>query len=115
MSLRQKHAVVMAHFDQDGIVDGYACHYIKELLAICDDLIFVSAANIKAGDCERLEKLCTQVVVRENVGHDFMSYKVGLEYLDKSKYDEIIICNDSVYGPLFPLREMFEKNAGQEV
>ena len=38
-----------------------------------------------------------------------MSYKVGIEELNLDTYDELIICNDSIYGPLQPLSQLFDK------
>jgi rhamnosyltransferase len=51
--------------------------------------------------------MCKKIICRENIGYDFMSYKIGLleAGVEYKKYDEILICNDSVYGPLFDLKK----------
>lgn len=102
-------AAVFAHYDKDDLVEDYVYFYLQNLHTICDHLVFVTTSNISAAAHSQLSKFCGKIVARENEGHDFMSYKVGLENLECDKYDEIIICNDSVYGPLFPLQEVFDK------
>jgi len=37
-----------------------------------------------------------------------MSYKVGLDSFDHTQYDEVVICNDSIYGPFYPIENMFQ-------
>lgn len=104
-----KRACVFAHYDKDNIVDEYVYYYLKELLTVVQKLIFVSVSDILSSDIEKLQKLNIDVIKRENIGYDFYSYKVGLKSLELENFDELIICNDSVYGPLFPLESVFEK------
>ncbi|MGI9303182.1 MAG: rhamnan synthesis F family protein, partial [Gammaproteobacteria bacterium] len=51
---------------------------------------------------------CTHIVVRENLGYDFGSWRVGFDYAgDLSAYRRLILANDSVYGPLHDLHDLF--------
>ncbi len=102
-----KRAIVFAHYDKDNIVDPYVYYYLSSLQKLSDALVFVSTVALSDDEQKKLNNYCTHVIVRENKGYDFMSYKVGLQQLNYENYDEIIICNDSVYAPLFPLEEMF--------
>jgi lipopolysaccharide biosynthesis protein len=101
-------AVIFVHYDRDDIVDNYVYHYLRELQKNSSDLIFVSTAQLMEKDLETLSNYCSKIIVRENIGYDFMSYKIGLEQIDDNNYDEVLICNDSVYGPLYPIDELFE-------
>ena len=48
-------------------------------------------------------------ISRENVGYDFKSWHVGLELLQRpEEYDQIVLMNDSVFGPLYGLGSVFE-------
>jgi rhamnosyltransferase len=49
------------------------------------------------------------VILRENIGYDFMSYQAGIHSLDCSAYDQLVVCNDSVYGPFFDLAAIFQE------
>jgi len=101
-------ACVFVHYDKDNIVDEYVYYYLQSLKEVCSKIIFVTVSNIKVCDIKKLEKLNIQVVVRDNVGYDFYSYKVGLNYLDLNNFDELILCNDSAFGPLFSLCDIFK-------
>lgn len=102
--------VIFSHFDIDNIIDDYVVYFLKKMKEVSDDIIFVSTSNLPLTEISKLKSVCSVVKCRENTGYDFMSFKVGLLESDYSykSYDEVIICNDSVYGPLFDLHEMFE-------
>jgi len=92
---------IFAHFDKNDIVDDYVYYYLSELKSVTSDIVFVSVSNISASHIKLLKQKGIQVIVRKNIGYDFYSYKTGLDSINLNKYDELILCNDSVYGPLF--------------
>lgn len=102
-------ACVFAHFDKDDKVDEYVYYYLNELVSIVNKLIFVTVSAISEEDSEKLKDLGIEVIQRENIGYDFYSYKIGIERLDLNQYDEVIICNDSVFGPLYSLKSIFDQ------
>lgn len=106
----QKRLVVFSHFDIDNIIDDYVIYYLERLKRIASDIVFVSTSMLDRHEQNKLESLCSKIICRENIGYDFMSYKSGLleSGIDYSAYDEVILCNDSVYGPLYDLQEMFD-------
>lgn len=105
----EKRAIVFAHYDKHGMIDPYVYYYLRELRKICRSLIFVSTVKLKKKDLDELGQIGCDVILRENIGYDFMSYKLGLDSLDYAEFDEIVICNDSVYGPFFNLEKIFRK------
>lgn len=109
MSGSDKRAIVFAHYDKEDIVDPYVFCYLRELKKICRTLIVVSTANLCKQDLDELKIIGCDVIVRDNIGYDFVSYKSGLEYLNHNKFEEIVICNDSVYGPFFDIDKVFKK------
>lgn len=94
-------ALVYAHWDRDGIVDSYVLHALREYRAVVDRVVFVSTHC--TGVSPPLTSLADEVVVRENHGFDFASWREGLRRLDIASYDEILFTNSSVYGPLWPI------------
>jgi lipopolysaccharide biosynthesis protein len=102
-----KRACVYAHFDRDGIVDKYVRYYLACLQKVVDHIEFVTVCKLNDESYHALISLGINVTQRENRGYDFVSYRVGLSALDLSCFDEIIICNDSVYGPFFELADIF--------
>ncbi len=101
---------VLSHFDRDGKVDDYVVHYVEQLSRLGFGVIFVSTATDLDDDgVARLQPLCRQIVVRNNVGYDFGSWKAGLELAgDLDGVETLILANDSVYGPLHDLAPVFE-------
>jgi len=107
-----KRACIIAHFDKDNIVDEYVYYYLKELMSVAGKIIFVTVSDIDIEDINRLDLMGINIIKRDNIGYDFYSYKMGIKSLDLSLYDEVIICNDSVFGPLIPIKELFNKMDG---
>ncbi|GLQ74573.1 rhamnan synthesis F family protein [Vibrio penaeicida] len=109
-----KRLTIFAHYDRDDIVDDYVIHYLEELSKVSDDIIFVSVSNIS--NPTSINRIVKKIIVRENVGYDFMSWQVGLASIDDlSEYDEVIFCNDSCYGPVYPLIKVFDEMKHQSV
>lgn len=105
---------VFAHFDKDDVVDDYVLHYLRSLGRVSSNIIFVSTSRLSADTLEQLKETCHVVIVRENIGHDFMSWQVGIHSLTAiDDYDELVICNDSVYGPFYGLEDIFSTMQGK--
>jgi rhamnosyltransferase len=99
---------IFAHFDRDDIIDPYVIHYISALSQL-GTVIFVSTSQLSSVEIAKLSPYTIQAISRPNFGYDFMSWQRGLMLVENPcLYDEIIICNDSVYAPIYPLHEMFE-------
>jgi lipopolysaccharide biosynthesis protein len=109
----ENRAVVFAHYDMHDMVDPYVYFYLRQLRKISNTLVFVSTAKLDRMDLDELALTGCEVILRENTGYDFMSYKRGLESLQHAAFDEIVICNDSVYGPFFDLQGIFSRMSSQ--
>jgi len=99
----------MAHFDPDGLVAPHVRRQIQAWLAVPVDLTVVSTAELTESDRDWLNAH-VQLIERANQGYDFLSYRGGLEAAgDLSRYDEVIVCNDSFVGPLRPYAEILQE------
>ncbi len=105
---------IFAHYDKDNIVDDYVYYYLRELITVTQKLLFITVSNISKADIAKLETLNIEVIKRKNIGYDFYSYKIGIERLDLSFYDELIICNDSTFGPIVSMKNIFDKMHDEE-
>lgn len=97
-------------YDKEKIIDRYIIHMLKELQAFCDYILVV--CNSQSTWCgENAELYADRVIYRDNLGYDAGGFKdalcscVGLNKI--SGYDELILANDSFYGPFYPIREVF--------
>jgi rhamnosyltransferase len=97
-----KRAVILAHYDRDGIVDPYVIRALHSYREIADRLVLVSASASSLP--AELTAIVDDFLPRANVGYDFCSWRDGIARLaDPQQFDEIVCANDSVYGPLFDL------------
>ena len=98
-------ATVFAHFDPTNRVDENCIHYLKELRKHSAELIFVTTSNLDETECLKINSLVNKIIQRENIGMDFCSYKAGVLELELKEWDYLLLANDSVYGPFYPLEE----------
>ena len=69
-----------------------------------DVILIISYNKILSIDSVRLfceKNLKSHYIIRNNYGKDFGGFKDALEHIDQKKYDDIMLLNDSMIGPLF--------------
>ncbi len=110
---------IFLSYDKDGIIDDYICYMLEDLCKNLTELVVVVNGVLTAEGRLRLEKYTKNIFVRENKGFDAGAWKdamisyIGWNTL--SVYDEIILLNDSFYGPLYPFNVMFEEMKTHQV
>lgn len=102
---------IFAHYDKHQIIDDYVLHHIKKLYESGCEIVFVSSSkSFLQNEIEKIKDFCSKVIIRKNRGIDFGSWKVGLERVKElNHYNQLILMNDSIYGPFFDLSSIFEK------
>lgn len=98
-------------YDENGVVDDYVIYMLAALKEHCQRVIVVCNGAPADIGVERLERCGVDVMVRENIGFDVYAYKEAIERVgrqDMRQYDEILLMNYTFFGPIFPLREMFD-------
>jgi rhamnosyltransferase len=109
-----KRLFIFAHFDRDHIIDPHVIHYVSALAQL-GVVIFVSTSRLSDAEIGKVRPFAVRALCRPNVGYDFMSWQLGLRLGECCDlYDEVVVCNDSVYAPIFPLSEMFQVMEGSE-
>ena len=100
---------IYCFYDRDGIVGEYVCHYLRALKKVSDYIYVVVNGSITAGGRQKLLSVADRVDQRENYGLDAYAYRHALqECRDQLKeYDELILSNNSFYGPVYPLEDVF--------
>lgn len=104
-----KRLCIFAHYDRDNIVDEYVLFYLANLKKVSTTIVFITTSKIDESEITKVKIYCDKVIIRDNVGYDFRSWQTGIKSVGNiADYDELIVCNDSVYGPIFPLPEIFD-------
>lgn len=112
----KENLTIFSHFDKDNHIADYVTFYLKSLSTF-SDIIFVSTSkSLSDEEIEKIKPFCRDIVVKENYGYDFGSWKSGLNLIGQqlNDYNNLILCNDSVFGPLFNLEDIFKKMSVQK-
>jgi lipopolysaccharide biosynthesis protein len=97
---------LFAHFDPQGRIDPTVTYYLQALRAAGFDVVLVSSSpTLVAEDVEATRPLCRDIFHRTNVAMDFGAWHDAVLRLadDVARCEELLLANDSVYGPLVPL------------
>jgi lipopolysaccharide biosynthesis protein len=100
---------IYVHYDRRGVVHDYVINQLKELVASEFRITFVSnSPRIMKSKFEDVAPFCRQIIWRRNVGYDFGAYKDGIAAIgDISNITQLLLMNDSVYGPFSQLKQIF--------
>ncbi|MDP5031855.1 glycosyltransferase [Paraglaciecola sp.] len=93
---------IFSHYDKDKFIDPYVVEYLKRLSKFTDIVFVSTACDYSESNLEKIKNYVNFVLVKENVGYDFGAWRTGLlRFYDRlDVIENLIICNDSVYGPM---------------
>ncbi|WP_167483010.1 rhamnan synthesis F family protein [Leptospira perdikensis] len=109
--------VLFSTFSTTGKVSKNLTFYLRKLHELGSDIVLIDTSPISLPEeIESIRPFIKQYIWRENFGYDFGSWKVGLsETKDWKSYEQIVLTNDSVYGPLTPLQPIFSKFVNTDI
>ena len=105
-----KRLCLFAGYDKNNIIHDYVVYYIKELSAVSD--VYYMADNEISED----EKLKIAQYTKGAYGFHHKKYDFGswqeliniISWEEIYKYDEIILANDSCFGPLYKIKPLLD-------
>ena len=98
-----------AHFDEYGKVQPFVFHFLHSMIPLGTELVFISNSPISDSDNAKLSTICSRVIINTNAGYDFSMWKTALDSCQTSYYNEIILTNSSILGPVFPIKDVFSR------
>ena len=104
---------ILCIYDKDAIIDEYVFKIVQEICVVLEDLIIVSNCILKEQDYFKLSVYATNIVQRKNEGYDWGAWKdvithhIGTDKL--ADYDELVLLNDTFYGPFYSFKSVFSK------
>ncbi|BBZ44567.1 rhamnan synthesis F family protein [Mycobacterium parmense] len=113
--------LLFAHFDPQGIVDPYVVYYLKALYSLGASIVFVSGSpHLTPESVAPIRPLCAGIFTRQTLSLDFGSWHLAWCIMrdrgwSLDQFDRLVIANDSVYGPLFPIAEMWSTFRGADM
>lgn len=103
---------IFSYYDKDGVVDTYIEYILDNLICVVDDLIIAVNGKINVEGQVKFGKYTKHIIIRNNKGFDAGAYAdiiiniIGKEEL--KRWDEIVLCNDTFYGPFKSFKDIFK-------
>lgn len=104
-------------YEKNGHVDDFVTYYIADLVKNLSELIIVCNGKLSDEGRAAFAQFTPNIIVRENKGLDVWAYKTALDHYGWTKlaeFDEIVMTNATLMGPVRSLREMFDAMAENE-
>ncbi len=102
---------IMAIYSKDGEIYEYVIYLLKKLLPFLDKLYIVCNGEMSLTSIDKIKSYAAEVFIRENKGYDVMALKYVLEkevgFDEIGIYDELVLFNDTFFGPIFDLNVLF--------
>lgn len=110
---RVKRLGIFVFYDKDGIADDYIDYLLRAMSEVLDRLVIVCNGKVAPDAVATFEKYSKDVHVRDNLGFDGGAFKDALlKYLKREEvenYNELVIFNDTFFGPFYPFSRVFHK------
>ncbi len=103
--------VVYVVYDRRGGVDRYVVHALEGLRDHATRILVVVNGPLTPEGRRRLEPVADEILVRKNVGFDIWAHKEALDHVgpDLRDYDEVVLTNDTWFGPVRPYGPVFHR------
>lgn len=102
---------IFVFYDPYGIVDRYAVYLLQKIQAFLDKLVII--CNGKLEEREKIAPFTQDIYIRPNLGFDAAAWQYAfLNLISRTElctYDEVVLFNDTFFGPIYPLEHVFEK------
>ncbi|MDR1077061.1 MAG: rhamnan synthesis F family protein, partial [Propionibacteriaceae bacterium] len=113
-----RRAAIYFFYDADGIADDYIDYFLTDFCQNVERLVVVCNGSLRPESRALFEKHTAEILVRPNQGFDVWAYKAGLDHIGWEalrQYDEVVLLNFTIMGPIRPFREMFDVMAARDV
>ncbi|UIN29875.1 rhamnan synthesis F family protein [Microbacterium binotii] len=112
-----KRLLIYVVYDRRGDVEDYIPYALSKLRAHCDRIFVVVNGALTDQGRAVLEPVADDILVRPNRGFDIWGYKDGLDAVGAGieEYDEVVLANDTWFGPVRPFEPVFERMDAQKL
>ena len=109
-----KRLLLYVHFNKFGQLSSHVEYQLTQMRPLFSTLVFISNSDLSGEDELTLQQagLVDQVIRRENVGFDFAAWRDGMSSIgfeELKSYDSVTLMNDTCFGPLWDLKDLFER------
>lgn len=94
-------------------IANYVAYYLRALRKVVDDIVFVAGKDLEESETEKLSGIVSKIICHNQDVNRFSAYRIGylwvLEHRLLQEADELVLADDSCYGPVFPFERAFEE------
>jgi len=105
-----KRLCLLAGYDRKNIVQDYVV-YLARKLSKLSDVYYFADGNLSEKELEKLAPYTKYAASAPHHGRDFGSWQILINHIGWEKimqYQEMIICDDSIYGPMSNMEDIFD-------
>ena len=110
---------IFVFYDKYGTVNEYVKYLLKHISSLLSECCIVCNGDVADESREWLKANSNYVFFRENKGYDAGAYQDAvLNRLGMAKlreFDELVLFNNSFYGPIYSFEDMFETMESRKV
>ncbi len=103
-----KRLFIFAGYDANGVIDDALLHYVRAL-SRHGDIVLCMDSDCKKSELDKIKPFVLHAIAVRHGEYDFGSYKRAYTWARDKKiltnYDDIYLVNDSVFGPLFDIKQ----------
>ncbi len=104
---------IFAFYDVQGIAGKYIVNYLDSMSKFLSRIVIVCNCELNSNSKAIFHKYTDEIIIRKNIGGDAGAYKyVILNYFEKNEIleiDELILFNDTMFGPFTDMEIIFHK------
>lgn len=104
-----KRLCLFAGYSKQNIIEDYVVYYLKKLSEYAD-IYYCADCDMPKEELLKIKPYTKLCLAQRHKKYDFGSW--GILYnkiFNLTDYDELILANDSMFGPLYPLENIFKK------
>jgi len=113
-----KRLAVFAAYSESETIPDYVIIYLKELKKFAKTIIFVTDNDLSEYEKDKIRDLTSTIICGRHEEYDFGSYKRGYHYAKQENllrnHDELILCNDSCFGPISGFEKLFDTMSNEK-
>jgi len=105
-----KRLLMFVHYNKNNNLEDYVIYMLENIKTIFKKVIFISNSLLYKDNLKKISGLYDKLITRENIGFDFGAWKEAIiqeSWEELSGYDNITLINDSCFGPLYDLSEVY--------
>lgn len=119
IKFNHKRLAILGGYNKDYIIEDYLIYFLEQLSTVVDGIVFVADNYFPFTELLKIRHLVAIFHCQHHGEYDFGSHKIGLALARANnlltRVDELVLLNDSTYGPVFDFKEVYRQMGAKNV